>query len=428
VFHTLSFHSVESYSTKKDLKHESLSGRQNKNYDSLVKLNATLTKLKRDLIIMQSKMKNLETSTQNAKILSNGQKQLRIETAKSPVHQTVTANRPQQLQHIGHSPPSSQEIDHPSLDISKYQNTHQKAVIFTMDCIPSYEENSRHGGAAGELIIRHALESAFKAFNIPLTIIRSDAQFDTCNMNDYTIILLDPWTWAMKGWKPKMVIRGHERKIFILDFFGSPNIHNNALNIDPRHRILTAFRSPWNTFLGYYLDERKLQPYSSIKGNKLAQGVIWGKDPKHFHNKQSLITKVADKVTLIATSSEKVFQHSKIHWKGHLQVDEWFQLLSQSKFLLGLGNPLLGPSALDAIALGCMFIEPIYSESIKHYTSQHPFVKEVAPEYVCSYHESNLEELFACIDQALSVTLPPKIPKELTKDEYLKRIVKIFLS
>lgn len=75
----------------------------------------------------------------------------------------------------------------------------KSAVIFTMDCMRSYEENSRGGGAAGELIIRHSLEVAFEHFHIPLRIIRSDEEFNTCEMSGHDIIILDTWTWAAKG-------------------------------------------------------------------------------------------------------------------------------------------------------------------------------------------------------------------------------------
>jgi hypothetical protein len=55
----------------------------------------------------------------------------------------------------------------------------------------------------------------------------------------------------------------------------------------PPHRILTAFdTTPWNTFLGYFMDERSDADHDHENGNapailtKKPQGVIWGKDPK----------------------------------------------------------------------------------------------------------------------------------------------------
>eukprot|EP01035_Chromulina_nebulosa_P019997 gene19997-25969_t len=151
-----------------------------------------------------------------------------------------------------------------------------------MDSILAYEVDSKRGGAAGEIIIRKSLQKAFDYFGVEYTIIQSDQAFERCNMNDYDIIILDPWTWAAK------------------DFFGSKKLRGSGLNI-PTNRFLTAFGSEWNTFL------------------------------------------------------------------GHQNTDEWFNLLSKSKFLLGLGNPLLGPSAIDAISLGSAgIIEAILSTVAGH--------------------------------------------------------------
>jgi hypothetical protein len=322
-----------------------------------------------------------------------------------------------------------------------------KALIFTMDCITSYEQNSKMGGAAGELIIRHALEDAFKEMDIPLRIVRSDDEFASCNMVDYDIILLDSWTWAAKGiislfsdqnrffystflgWVPKRNLLGHEGKIYILDFFGSSKLRSNTLHINIKMQVLTAFKSPWNTFLGYYIPEERKQVVKT-QDHKLAQGIIWGKDVKYFTGHEGMLSQVANKVHLKSTATQPLFQHSNVDWVGHQSNDGWLQLLANSKFLLGLGHPLLGPSAVDAVSLGCMFINPIYKKPQleANYLSQHPYIAEVAPDYVCSYEEDNVNQLLQCVDKALAVDLQPLIPSDLTREVYLERVRKIFLT
>jgi hypothetical protein len=87
-----------------------------------------------------------------------------------------------------------------SMTISSARTMQKKrALLFTMDSISSYEQNSKQGGAAGELIIRHALEDAFKELGVQLVVCRSDNDFDRSNAKSYDIIILDPWTWAAKG-------------------------------------------------------------------------------------------------------------------------------------------------------------------------------------------------------------------------------------
>jgi CheY-like chemotaxis protein len=302
-----------------------------------------------------------------------------------------------------------------------------RSVIFTMNTIPSYEQNSRSGGASGELVIRYALEEVLKENGVSVHVVRSDFEFDRCQMDSFDIILLDSWTWAMKGWVPKRNIRGHERKIYILDFFGAQSMRGNSLNISPK-QILTAFKSPWNSFLGYYIHPDRIEKLRPSWEKKLKQGVIWGKDPKHYDNKHGLIQKVADISPLISTSTIQVELHDNIKWVGHLTSGQWFEHLASSKFLLGLGNPLLGPSAIDAVSLGCMFIDPNYKTAVHNagYISQHPYLHTAMPEYVCSYNEGNVVELTNCVNKALATNLSPKIPDELTREAYVNRVKEIF--
>lgn len=229
----------------------------------------------------------------------------------------------------------------------------------------------------------------------------------------------------MVGWVPKRNIINQESKIYILDFFGSSKLRSSTLHISMKNQVLTAFKSPWNTFLGYYIPNDRLNLASR---NKLDQGVIWGKDPKYFTGRELMLSHLANKVKLVSTATETIFHHRNVEWRGHQTGHEWLSLLASSKFLLGLGHPLLGPSAIDAVSLGCIFINPIYRQPQLEakYPSQHPYIEEVAPEYVCSYEEENIQQLLACVDKALRSNLKPFIPNDFKKEEYFKRINNIF--
>jgi hypothetical protein len=123
-----------------------------------------------------------------------------------------------------------------------------------------------------------------------------------------------------------------------------------------------------------------------------------------------------------------MFSHRNIKWLGHQSGQEWLTLLASSKFLLGMGHPLLGPSAVDAASLGCMFINAKYKspQLEAKYTSQHPWIAEVAPQYVCTYEEDNILQLLTCVEKALKTELKPFIPTELQKKNYLQRVKNIF--
>ena len=71
-------------------------------------------------------------------------------------------------------------------------------------------------------------------------------------------------------------------KVYILDFFGTTTL-KPALKIDLRTRILTAYTTEYNTFLGFYLRSPTLQHSLGqdnksvvVSSKKKNQGVIWG--------------------------------------------------------------------------------------------------------------------------------------------------------
>lgn len=190
---------------------------------------------------------------------------------------------------------------------------------------------------------------------------------------------------------------------------------------------MTAFGSKWNTFLGYYISTDRLK----LKKNKLNQGIIWGKEKRYLIGKsQRLMSISKENITLISTiPKSNGIQGLNIQWIGFQNKNQWMNLLSKSKFLLGLGDPLLGPSAIDAISMGCMYINPVYSKKLDNMDvqSQHPYANDrIGEPYVCSYHEENIYQLKECIQKAKSTKLEPFIPHDFTFEEYLSRVIKIF--
>lgn len=231
-----------------------------------------------------------------------------------------------------------------------------------------------------------------------------------------------------------------DHKIYVLDFFGSKKLRGMGLNV-PINRFLTAYRTNlYNSFLGYYIEEDNVnnlnqsdvREYVNKYEEKKNQGILWGKDIKHFDGKIEIIKLIAKKTLLLSTSSDKmIFDNSNVIWLGHQNKKEWLHLLSQSKFLIGLGDPLLGPSAIDAISNGCMYINPIYEKSRKVndqiFLSQHSYaVNYIGEPYVCSYKINDITSLQDCIDKALKTNLKPFVPEDFTKDAYRQRVIHIF--
>ena len=141
---------------------------------------------------------------------------------------------------------------------------------------------------------------------------------------------------------------------------------------------------------------------------------------------QSVLQAIPD-MKLFSTSTQPMFQHPRMRWMGHQTRDAWRKLLQESKFLVGLGDPLLGPSAIDAITAGCMFINPTYTKPKKGRMNQHPYAADhVGGPYVCNYRFGDSAALLKCIQQALQTDLKPLSLPEFEREAYFKRVAQIF--
>lgn len=78
---------------------------------------------------------------------------------------------------------------------------------------------------------------------------------------------------------------------------------------------------------------------------------------------------------------------------------------SSSVFYRILGDPLSGPSAVDAVVAGCTYINPVFATPVKTiYHSQHPFLAQrVGEPYVCSFEQKVSRFLAACCYHRLPV-------------------------
>mmetsp|Transcript_30721 Transcript_30721/g.93898 ORF Transcript_30721/g.93898 Transcript_30721/m.93898 type:complete len:423 (-) Transcript_30721:59-1327(-) len=305
-------------------------------------------------------------------------------------------------------------------------------LMFTMDSTAQYEANARRGGAAGEITVRKSLERALRELGATVEVARSDADFSRrCSVArcDADALVLDAWTWAAPGWRAKPCLVGRESRVLLLDFFGAEGPRDGGLRIPPE-RILTAFPTfPGNTFLGYALDDDTPVAVQT----KRRRVVVWGKDAKHFDGAEAVLRAVAAmpgvEVHATLTTAPPSLRGVPIRYRGHLSKADWRALLAESKVVLGLGHPLLGPTALDAVAHGCVYVDPSYAKDpVKGYWSQHPYLRDsVGPPYVCAAQRGDPASYVACVDAALrEVDLPPFVPRDFSRDAHRDRVRAIF--
>ena len=178
-------------------------------------------------------------------------------------------------------------------------------------------------------------------------------------------------------------------KYFVVDYFGTQSLHNNR-NINLK-QILTPYAYDGsNTAIHMVTAQLPRSQWSSIRERK---GVLWSKDSAAAFDLQDLLRQVSAvmpiQTTFAVGASAKMRYGPNISHLGYMKNSSaYLQLLTSSRYLLGVGLPLVGPTALEAIAHGCVYINPIFNpprttgkaRTKYAYTSQHPFVAEHIPE------------------------------------------------
>mmetsp|Transcript_22492 Transcript_22492/g.50680 ORF Transcript_22492/g.50680 Transcript_22492/m.50680 type:complete len:520 (-) Transcript_22492:59-1618(-) len=351
------------------------------------------------------------------------------------------------------------------------ETLNKRVLIFTMDSLKTTLEAVKSGGPAGEIFVRTSLETVLTSLGFKIDVADHDSTFATLSnqaleakCNFYRFFIMDPWTWIEKtpngaSFRARPILEGRQRDIFILDFFGNKDLSLAGVTLAfPKEQRLSAFPTNFGgSFLGFFYSQETLQQATAISkmrganvtaGNTSSgdgqkqQGVVWGKKSEYFEKGQGIISAVLEKCDLVsflpnAGSVESKFP--RLYNLGYKSKEEFRQILAGSKFLLGLGDPLSGPSALDAMLVGVMYLNPSfpqrnseYPDELKSfYTSQHPYMAQHGGNYVCSFDMlsrsmPDKQQLHQCVDKALRTKLEPQIPRDFTREEYEARVRRIF--
>lgn len=371
-----------------------------------------------------------------------------------------------------------------------------------MDSIDNYSAAASKGGPAGEKRVTQALLSVLRSWPhspssaaVPPTGVHVDvatsdsmlADLTHGGVSEYDFFIFDRFTYAGKGWVLRDFLRDRVQDLFILDFFGREGASRGGRDADeeyrglaafPGGRVLTAFGNCGDgttkgrdTFLGYFYSEEEIAhppPPSNIAigPEGTVYGVIWGKSVNYYAPQVKLLTALSSppqRATFVSTlpsnaplsnpSSAPPSSPSFVY-VGHQTPQSFVSLLAGSSFLLGLGHPLSGPTALDAVAYGAVYINPTYrygqrregEPSVKGCLSQHDLLRnavgatetlreeggrEVRPalkDRVCEYVEGDVEGALRCIERAIDPARDrtPFIPSGFSEREYRLRVHDIF--
>lgn len=256
-------------------------------------------------------------------------------------------------------------------------------------------------------------------------------------------ILLVEYNRLDEAWSHPCVRNGDIR-IAVLDFYGH--------TVERVHRLLrpsnylTMYPEAENTFLGFYVQRT---PVDVAKNRREAVGVIWGKRKEYFTpevvNALNKALASFPQLVLHATVADKKGRKvtvnglsAAVKYHGIIQHTEFVELLRASRFVLGLGHPIYGPTAMEALSLGCRYFNFVHKEVFKHpmgsnFTTQHDYLGRLAssyPNHICNFDVYNQpDSLQECIRQALNATqFESFIPEDYQRINYVQRVDHAFSS
>lgn len=267
---------------------------------------------------------------------------------------------------------------------------------------------------------------------------------DGCPMKDFDIIYAD--IIAMKTF-PSDVLDAYSCKFRVLDAYGTQAMYNNpAYSLEHNYhssyghlglnlqQFYTFYpHTPDNTFLGFAVELPKLVSKTVEKKEKI--GLLYGKDPNYFKKHKLYIhqlmgwMEVHVTVANITTLPVGVINH------GVLSAEDYRKLLARAKFFIGVGLPLESTGVIEAIAHGCVFLNPKFKGSqqdilqqlgkptLRKMTSQVPYMERfMGPPHVYTIDIGDTQAVAATLNTASATFTNRFVRFEFTVEGFLERL------
>lgn len=305
-------------------------------------------------------------------------------------------------------------------------------LVHAAFCRPSWLRAASRGGPAGEVIVGTSLVHGLQQLGYEVVVLPSlralaarlvagrrrlrqpSEAWGRAGIIDF--VVLDAWTLE-RARRFRVLGPADAHRVCVLDSFGlSPAARVARAPWLEAHRVLTPFATsfPWGvagTFLGLLLPGHDGMPMAdpaaarararSCLEQKSPAGVLWAKEARYLHGPGWQALAIAAQAAPIHTTFREVGRLPPslppgVITGGHRAPTEWRALLTGARFLLGVGDPILGVAPLDALAAGCSVVIPgfdsprlLAGDPVMPLTSQHPFLEALGPPFV---HVVNLSD------------------------------------
>uniref|UniRef100_A0A671V9N8 alpha-1,6-mannosyl-glycoprotein 6-beta-N-acetylglucosaminyltransferase n=1 Tax=Sparus aurata TaxID=8175 RepID=A0A671V9N8_SPAAU len=251
-------------------------------------------------------------------------------------------------------------------------------------------------------------------------------------------------------------LKKHKCHIRVIDTFGTEPAYNHEeyatlhgyrtnwgyWNLNARQYMTMFPHTPDNSFMGFVSEELNETEKRSIQQNKVNNmAVVYGKEASMWKGKEGFLQilhrymEVHGTVYYETQRPPEVPAFVKNH--GLLPQHELQQLLRKAKLFIGFGFPYEGPAPLEAIANGCIFLQPKFNpphSSLNHeffrgkptsreVSSQHPYAEQyIGRPHVMTVDYNNSLEFDSAIREIMRTKVEPYLPYEYTCEGMLERV------
>ncbi|XP_068119772.1 alpha-1,6-mannosylglycoprotein 6-beta-N-acetylglucosaminyltransferase B isoform X4 [Hyperolius riggenbachi] len=250
--------------------------------------------------------------------------------------------------------------------------------------------------------------------------------------------------------------RKYRCRLRVVDTFGTEPAYNHEeyatlhgyrtnwgyWNLHPKQFMTMFPHTPDNSFMGFVTDELNETERQQVALSKVRNmAVVYGKEAAMWKGKETFLTvlhrymEVHGTVYFETQRPPEVPAFVKNH--GLLPQQDLQQLLKKAKLFIGFGFPYEGPAPLEAVANGCVFLQPRFNpphSSLNHeffrgkptsreVSSQHPYMEmTIGRPHVITVDFNNTQEFEAAVKSIMRSKVEPYLPYEFTSEGMLQRL------
>ncbi|KAM4661847.1 alpha-1,6-mannosylglycoprotein 6-beta-N-acetylglucosaminyltransferase B isoform 1-T2 [Discoglossus pictus] len=250
--------------------------------------------------------------------------------------------------------------------------------------------------------------------------------------------------------------RKYRCRLRVVDTFGTEPAYNHEeyatlhgyrtnwgyWNLHPKQFMTMFPHTPDNSFMGFVTDELNETERQQVAQNKVRNmALVYGKEAAMWKGKEKFLAVLHRHMEIHGTVYYETQRPPEVpaFVKNHglLPQQDLQQLLKKAKLFIGFGFPYEGPAPLEAIANGCVFLQPRFNpphSSLNHeffrgkptsreVSSQHPYMEmSIGRPYVITVDYNNTAEFEAVIKSIMRSKVEPYMPYEYTSEGMLHRL------